>query len=75
VVIKQGWYLSEGERDPDVAALSVPVLSPDQKLYGALSVSGLRTRFTKEFIAHALPFLKNKAHELGQKLIHVSLEN
>ncbi len=43
---KAGFYLSLGERDPDVAGLSVPVLGLEGELLGAVSLSGLRVRFT-----------------------------
>ena len=42
---KAGYYLSLGERDPDVAGLSAPVLGPEGELLGAVSLSGLRVRF------------------------------
>ena len=42
---KAGYYLSLGERDPDVAGLSVPVLGLEDELLGAVSLSGLRVRF------------------------------
>jgi len=40
-----GFALSLGERDPDVAALAVPLFDVGGALLGALSVSGLRSRF------------------------------
>ena len=40
-----GFALSLGERDPDVAAVSVPVFAKSGRLVGALSISGLITRF------------------------------
>lgn len=40
-----GFALSLGERDPDVAALAAPLFDADGLLLGALSVSGLRSRF------------------------------
>ncbi len=64
-----GWYLSRGERDRDVAALAVPVFSPNKELVGALSISGLRSRFTKQFVESTLQYLQDKARELGNKLI------
>ncbi|HCW83398.1 MAG TPA: IclR family transcriptional regulator, partial [Rhodobacteraceae bacterium] len=35
---KAGYYLSLGERDPDVAGLSVPVLGLEGELLGAVSL-------------------------------------
>jgi DNA-binding IclR family transcriptional regulator len=43
-----GYAISLGERDPEVAAASVPVLAEDGRLLGAIAVSGLVTRFTDE---------------------------
>lgn len=42
---KNGFALSLGERDPEVAAVSVPVFAGSGRLVGALSISGLITRF------------------------------
>jgi DNA-binding IclR family transcriptional regulator len=47
---KAGYYLSLGERDPDVAGLSVPVLGVEDELLGAVSLSGLRVRFSESVI-------------------------
>ncbi len=47
---KAGYYLSLGERDPDVAGLSVPVLGIEDELLGAVSLSGLRVRFSESAI-------------------------
>ena len=47
---KAGYYLSLGERDPDVAGLSVPVLGLEGELLGAVSLSGLRVRFSKTVV-------------------------
>lgn len=45
---KRRWAISDGARDPDLAAVAVPVLNRENEFLGALSVSGLRTRFTTE---------------------------
>ena len=47
---KNGYYLSLGERDPDVAGLSAPVIGIDGELLGAVSLSGLCHRFNEETI-------------------------
>ena len=47
---KAGYYLSLGERDPDVAGLSVPVLGLEDELLGAVSLSGLRVRFSQSAV-------------------------
>jgi DNA-binding IclR family transcriptional regulator len=47
---KAGYYLSLGERDADVAGLSVPVLGLEGELVGAVSLSGLRVRFTETVV-------------------------
>ncbi|MDR6206635.1 DNA-binding IclR family transcriptional regulator [Paraburkholderia graminis] len=38
------WALSYGERDPDTAAVSVPVFGPNSELAGALTLSGPKDR-------------------------------
>ncbi len=43
-----GHAVSIGERDSEVAAVSVPVIAASGRLAGALSVSGLITRFTPD---------------------------
>lgn len=49
VAVRQaGFAASLGERDPEVAAVSVPILSSAGKLMGALAISGLVTRFDEK---------------------------
>jgi DNA-binding IclR family transcriptional regulator len=43
--------VSYGERDPDCAAIASPVFGADQRLIGALSVSGPKLRFTPDNVA------------------------
>lgn len=45
---RDGYFVSLGERDPDVAGLSVPVRTFDGTLIGAIVLSGLVTRFRGE---------------------------
>ncbi|MGH8807332.1 MAG: IclR family transcriptional regulator [Noviherbaspirillum sp.] len=41
---------SSGERDPDTAGISAPVFGPGQRLLGALTVAGPRSRIDQTFI-------------------------
>jgi DNA-binding IclR family transcriptional regulator len=72
-VRKQSWYVSRGERNPDLAALAVPVLTADAKLKGVLSVSGLIFKFDDEQVSQYLPILKKVAAQLGKELIDCPL--
>ena len=68
---KAGYYLSLGERDPDVAGLSVPVLGFEDELLGAISLSGLRVRFNdtavEKYRAAVLDAARQIRVEFGEK--------
>ncbi|MBJ3775749.1 IclR family transcriptional regulator [Acuticoccus mangrovi] len=67
-----GYYLSLGERDPDIAGLSVPVLATGGALVGALNVSGLKSRFEAPgAVERLLPILQEEAQALGRRLANV----
>jgi DNA-binding IclR family transcriptional regulator len=63
-----GYCYSKGERDPDVAAVSVPVLDARGSLRGALSVSDLLTRLSDAQLEHTLEVLRRASAELGARL-------
>lgn len=63
-----GYYYSRGERDPDIGALSVPVLDSGGKLRGALSVSALITRLGDDRIPSTVALLMRASQELGNRL-------
>jgi DNA-binding IclR family transcriptional regulator len=65
---EQGHCVSLGERDPDVAAASVPVIDSSGRIRGALSVSGLRTRFTQDAQAEAIAAMRVEAARLAAAL-------
>ena len=52
---RRGYAFSFGDRDPECAALAVPVFKFNSELCGALSVSGPRHRFTQAFGHKILP--------------------
>lgn len=60
-----GYAISMGERDPDVAAISIPLLDQNQKICGALAVSGLISRFDDMACQRAIEVLKESAQSLA----------
>jgi len=61
---KNMYAASFGERDPETAAVACPVLGPDQKFVGALSVSGPRYRIEAMGVQNILPVLFHHARNL-----------
>ncbi|MBA5775974.1 IclR family transcriptional regulator [Stappia sp. F7233] len=59
-----GHAISLGERDPDVAAVAVPLFGGNGELIGALAVSGLIYRFDETRRAEALHLLKASVERL-----------
>lgn len=56
-VAEQYWAFSAGERDPEIAALSVPVFGPNRILQGALTISGPVDRLAQNQVTHAVRLL------------------
>ena len=65
---KAGYYLSLGERDPDVAGLSVPVLGLEGELLGAVSLSGLRVRFSETAVEGYRTAVLDAARQIRPRL-------
>ncbi|MEO0819739.1 MAG: IclR family transcriptional regulator [Pseudomonadota bacterium] len=63
-----GHAVSRGARDPEVAAVAVPLFDEAGALRGALSLSGLVTRFTPEACAAMLAVLEARAAALSAAL-------
>ena len=61
----KGYAESLGERDPELAAIAVPVFSKSGELLGALSASGVVTRFTPENCTAYLASLQSEAEALS----------
>ncbi len=68
-IMKTGYAISLGERDPDTASVAVPVFGVDNKFLGAVVVSGLRTRFDETARSAAIKAALAAASDLGPKLI------
>jgi DNA-binding IclR family transcriptional regulator len=69
----RGWAVSKGERDPDLTAIAVPLLNESGELLGALTVSGLLTRFTPEQIKSFRKLLLDTAAALKPRLPPLSV--
>jgi DNA-binding IclR family transcriptional regulator len=69
---RRGWAMSKGERDPDLSSISVPVFNKYNELLGALSVSAVLSRFTKDQQQRALDSLLLSAGTLSEKLKFLS---
>ena len=63
-----GHAISLGERDSEVAAVSVPILAAGGRLIGALSVSGLITRFGEDRRAELIHALNESRARLEPQL-------
>lgn len=61
---KNGTATSEGQTNPNISSISTPVFSGAGDLVGALTVSGLVTRFDKEARENAIPLLESLARSL-----------
>jgi DNA-binding IclR family transcriptional regulator len=73
IVRRQGWAVSLGGRDPDLAAVAVPLLNASGRLLGALTVSGLISRFPAEKVAEYRALLMEQAALLRPRLGEASL--
>ena len=67
-VRRQGWAVSLGGRDPDLAAVAVPVLNASGTLLGALTVSGLVSRFSAAKVAEYRALLIEQASALRPRM-------
>lgn len=64
----RGWAISLGEKDPDLAAIAVPVFNRDKELLGALTISGVLSGFSTDNQQLAREALLSAAKALSKKL-------
>lgn len=67
-VLDDGFAMSDGERDPDISAIAVPVLDRQNSLLGALALSGPLSRFTRDKRLALLETLKSRADDCGKRM-------
>jgi len=63
-----GHYISLGERDPETAAVAVPVFGLEEKLVGSLALTGHRSHFDPAQCETLLAVLKRESAELSRRL-------
>lgn len=61
-------YVSLGERDPDVAGIAVPVLNPEHVAIGAITLSGLVSRFQPTQVERFKELLFEAARDVERRL-------
>lgn len=67
-VLNDRFAQSEGERDPDISAIAVPVLDRQNNLLGVLTLSGPKSRFSEEKRLNLLNSLQQHARRCGSNL-------
>ncbi len=67
-ILKNGYAISRGERDSDIAALAVPIMNSNGTVRGALNISGLVSHFDEEFEKKFSEELKKEATKLEEAL-------
>lgn len=65
---RDGYYISVGERDSDIASVSAPVYGNNWRLFGALSVSGPAARLPNKTLRAYAQLVMKRASELSYAL-------
>ncbi|WP_114965776.1 IclR family transcriptional regulator [Alkalilacustris brevis] len=65
---KNGTVDLESTRNPNIASISAPVFSSTGQFRGALTISGLNTRFTEVVRTAAIPLLEEAARDLADRV-------
>lgn len=72
---KQGYYFSNGELDPNIAGVSVPIKFSSKEPPLALTFIASKNRFEFVNLAKLIDILKENAHLIEQKFAALSIEN
>lgn len=65
---KKGYYISIGERDPEIASVSAPVFGSNWGLLGVISISGPSGRLPKQKLNQFSKLVMSKATQLSYEL-------
>ena len=66
---KAGFYFSNGELEPTLSALAVPLLAPDGRVLGALSLVSSVQRMAMIDISKLMPLLQRAAADICARLL------
>ena len=68
-VLKNGYSMTFGERDPELASVSVPIFKKKNELLGALTVGGHISNFNKKNCIYFLNILRSSKVKIEKNLI------
>jgi IclR family transcriptional regulator, KDG regulon repressor len=67
-VRKQGWALDDQENEDHIRCIGYPVLSFNGRILGAISISGLATRFDGKYLSKLTKEVQSTARRLSENL-------
>ena len=67
-ILKQGYSMSFGERDREIASVSVPIFRTKKQFLGSLSVTGHISNFNKKNCLYFLNVLRSSKIKIEKKL-------
>jgi len=70
-VLKNGYAMTFGERDPEMASVSVPIFKKKNELLGALTVAGHISNFNKKNCIFFLNILRSSKVKIEKNLIQI----
>ena len=68
-VRREGYAISHGERQPEIAAVAAPIFGRGDRLVAALSLSGPVTRLTVEDLERLAPLVRERAAAISRLLV------
>ncbi|MDC0897697.1 IclR family transcriptional regulator C-terminal domain-containing protein [Candidatus Pelagibacter sp.] len=67
-ILKQGYSMSFGERDREIASISVPIFRTKKQFLGALTITGHISNFNKKNCLNFLNILRSSKIKIEKKL-------
>ena len=70
-VLKNGYAMTFGERDPEMASVSVPIFKNKNSLLGSLTIAGHISNFNKKNCIYFLNILRSSKVKIEKNLIKI----